>query len=196
MPVSTVISQALESRLGRYMMVAGAAASATVATQAAPITVILPTPVNVTLGYELDFDQNGSTEFFFSGSGSSAYACYFGTADVLIAGSFVQQLSEGASFGYSSTEWGGFGWMDVSQTTPASFLGIRFSSTFGGPARIGFAQFNGPFLYGFAWEEASSITTFDLQQSSSSDVPEPATGALAALALGALAVASRKKKQA
>lgn len=196
MSVNPVLSQALEGRLGRYVMMATAAAATTVVTQAAPITVILPTPVEVRTGYELDLDQNGSTEIFFSDSGSTSFACYYGSADVLLASSLVLQLSQGAMFAYSASNWGSVGDMNLFQTAPATFLGIRFQSTAGGPERIGFAQFDGPLLYGYAWEQASSITTFDLRQVASSDVPEPATGALAALALGALAVACRKKKQA
>lgn len=196
MSVNPVLSQALEGRLGRYVMVVTAAAATTVATQAAPITVILPTPVDVRDGFNLDMDQNGFAEIFFSGSGSTAYASYAYTADVLYAGTLAQQLSEGALVAYSATNWTGFAWMNITQTAPASFLGIRFQSTAGGPERIAFAQFDGPLLYGYAWEQASSITTFDLRKAASSDVPEPATGALAALALGALAVAGRKKKQA
>ena len=196
MSVNPVHFQALERRLGRYVLVAGAAAATTVATQAAPITVILPTPVDVRNGFNLDMDQNGFAEIFFSGSGSTAYASYFYTADVLYSGSLAQQLSEGALVAYSASNWTGFAWMNITQSAPATFLGIRFQSTAGGPERIAFAQFDGPLLYGYAWEQASSITTFDLRKAAASDVPEPATGALAALALGALAVARWKKKQA
>jgi hypothetical protein len=196
MSVHSVLSQALEGRVGRYVMMASAAAATTVAIQAAPITVILPTPVDVRNGFNLDMDQNGFAEIFFSGSGSTAYASYAYTADVLYSGSLAQQLPEGALVAYSATNWTGFAWMNITQSSPASFLGIRFQSEVGGPQRVAFAQFDGPLLYGYAWEQASSITTFDLRKAATADVPEPATGALAALALGALAVARRKKKSA
>jgi hypothetical protein len=51
-------------------------------------------------------------------------------------------------------------------------------------------------LYGWAWDEAPSITVFDLRNANSggNPIPEPATGALTALALGAAALAARKRK--
>jgi hypothetical protein len=75
-----------------------------------------------------------------------------------------------------------------------TFLGFGFATTNGGFNRLGFLQFQGPLLYGYAWEQASSITTFDIN--ATNGVPEPATGALTALALGAVALAARKRKQA
>jgi MYXO-CTERM domain-containing protein len=85
---------------------------------------------------------------------------------------------------------------NTSTSTSPTFLAVGFSQTIGGFQRLAFLQFEGNALYGYAWEAgASSLTTFNLR-GSSSDIPEPATGALAALALGALAVAARKRKQA
>ena len=191
-------SESLDSRLGRYLIAAGAAAAAAAPGQAAPITVLLPTPVDVRLSYRLDFDQNGSTEIFFSGSGSSFFGCYFGTADIFLdSNGAIRQLSLGALGGLTAPDsfWGSLGTLSVPSTTsPDYFIGVRFASSAGPNNRIGFAQMNGSLLYGFAWEEAPGITTFDLRKSAA-EVPEPATGALAALALGALAVAARKRKQ-
>jgi hypothetical protein len=200
MPASNVISQALDTRLGRYALAAGAVAAA-VPAQAAPITVILPTPVDIRSGYQLDFDQDNITEFYFSGSGSTALACYFNAAVVLGAGSsnLVLALSEGATVGLSGNTqvWVPSATMPLGSGTSPTFLAIRFQSNSGGGFnRVGFAQFYGPNLYGYAWEEASSIRTFDLSTAPATGVPEPATGALTALALGAVALAARKRKQA
>lgn len=198
MPTNTITWHTLETRLGRYAVAAAAAAVAVAPAQAAPITVLLPTPVDVRDGYLLDLDQNGSTEMFFSGSGSGFFGCYFCVAQLFLnSDGEIRQLSQGALFGLTAPAslWGLFATMSVPDTTsPDYFIGIRFASTAGPYNRVGFAQLNGPLLYGFAWQEGPGITTFDLRQSAS-DVPEPATGALAALALGALAVAARKRKQ-
>lgn len=196
MTANDTTSKAFNCRIGRYIAAAGAVAASAVPSQAAPITVILPSPVDIRLGYQLDMDQDGSPEFRFSGSGSTAFASYLNQADILASfdilasSTIVQQLSAGASFSNSGLGWFTIADMKVDVTAPASFLAIRFGIS---RESVGFAQFNGPMLYGFAWEQASSITTFDLQ--SSSEVPEPATGALAALALGAVALAARKRKQ-
>lgn len=133
-----------EARLSRYAIATGAVVAA-IPTQAAPITVILPSPINIaTTPLNLDIDGVGGTDLlFFSGSGG-------------VSGGLALQPATGFQFfsAFTSTDfWNG----------------------------------------GYAWEAgASSLTTFDLR-GSSSDIPEPATGALA---LGALAVAARKRKQA
>ena len=199
--VSTnVISKALDARLGRYALAVGAIAAA-VPAQAAPITVILPAPVDIRPGYNLDFDQDNITEFFFSGSGSTALACYFTPALVLGAGSsnLALSLSAGATFGLSGNTqvWIPSATMALGTSTSPTFLAFRFQSTNGGFNRVGFAQFYGPNLYGFAWEEASTLRTFDLSTlPAPTGVPEPATGALTALALGAVALAARKRNKA
>jgi hypothetical protein len=200
MPAPQTISRALDARLGRYALAAGALAAA-VPAQAAPITVILPTPVDIRDGYELDFDQDNITEFFFSGSGSTAYASYFNAAAVLGAGSssLVLSLSAGATFGLTGNTqiWVGYATMPLASVTTPTFLAFRFqSNSNGGFNRLGFAQFYGPNLYGWAWEEARTLQTFDLSTAPPSNVPEPATGALTALALGAVALAARKRNQA
>jgi hypothetical protein len=201
MPPSNAISQTLDARLARYALAAGAVASA-IPAQAAPITVILPTPVDIRPEYQLDFDQDNITEFYFSGSGSTALACYFNAAVVLGAGSssLLLSLSEGATFGLTGNTqvWVPFATMFLGTSTSPTFLAFRFqSNSSGGFNRLGFAQFYGPNLYGWAWEEASSIRTFDLSTlPPTTGVPEPATGALTALALGAVALAARKRNQA
>ncbi len=189
------IPSLLESRLGRYAMTAGAVAAATVPAQAAPITVWLPTPIDIRGGYDLDLDNDGNTEIHFSGSGSTILACYFGTANVLVSGSLVLPLNEGDSFDISVGTWRDSSPMLIGTGSGLTFLGIRFGTTVGPMDWIGYAQFRGPNLYGWAYEPTSSTTVFDLQPSTSS-VPEPATGALAALALGAIGLAARKRKQA
>lgn len=187
----------LEARLTRYALAAGAFAAA-VPAQAAPITVILPTPVDVRLGYQLDIDQNNITELYFTGSGSTALACWFNPIHVLVCGSLNIVRGVGTGFTLdlsgSSSVWVPSGTMLILGSTAPTFLGIRFATSQGGFQRVGFAQFYGANLYGFAWEQANSITTFDLSAANSAAIPEPATGALAALALGALAVAARKRK--
>jgi hypothetical protein len=200
MPTENAISKALDTRLGRYALAAGAVAA--IPAQAAPITVILPTPVDIRPDYQLDFDQDNITEFYFSGSGSTALACYFNAAVVLGAGSssLLLSLSEGATFGLTGNTqvWVPFATMFLGTSTSPTFLAFRFqSNSSGGFNRLGFAQFYGPNLYGWAWEEASSIRTFDLSTlPPTTGVPEPATGALTALALGAVALAARKRNQA
>lgn len=199
MPASNAISKALDARLGRYAVAVGAITAA-VPAQAAPITVILPAPVDIRTAYQLDFDQDNITEFYFSGSGSTALACYFNAAVVLGAGSsnLVLSLSAGASFGLTGNTqvWVPSATMFLGPSTSPTFLAFRFqSNSNGGFNRLGFAQFYGPNLYGWAWEEASTLRTFDLSTLPPTGVPEPATGALTALALGAVAVAARKRKQ-
>jgi hypothetical protein len=70
MTLTNPIAQLMESRLGRYVAAASAFAAAGAPTQAAPITVILPTPVNVTQGYAMNLDGNFLNDVFFSGFGT------------------------------------------------------------------------------------------------------------------------------
>lgn len=207
------ITPLMESRLGRYVVAASAFAAAAVPSQAAPITVLLPTPVNVTQGYTMNLDGNFLNDVFFSGFGSapsSAFLASVGWGQLVgLSGTgapgVASLLSAGTSVVLAHTDpiWRGLGSVAVPSTTsPDYFIGIRFASSSNSGAasnatRIGFAQFNGPLLYGWAWDEAPSITVFNLRNSASGGdpIPEPATGALAALALGAAALAARKRKQ-
>ena len=195
-----MLSSLLETRLSSYAIAAGAVVAA-IPAQAAPITVILPTPVDVRNGFTLDIDGVGVSELSFTALGSSG-----ALVDLLQPGALAhsigiaRQLLTGVQlFSADSFSLWGPGGSDVAVVFNSSlsptFLGVGFATTNGGYNRLAFLQFDGPLLYGYAWEQASSITTFDLR-GSASDVPEPATGALAALALGALAVAARKRKQA
>jgi hypothetical protein len=195
-----MLSTFVETRLSRYAIAAGAVVAA-IPTQAAPITVILPSPVFVeTTPLLLDIDGvDGPDLVFFSGSGPAGVA---GVREVGIglSGSFALALPTGFQFfsAFTSSDfWGGtVASLSLNTSTSPNFVAIGFDRTNGGFGRLAFLQFEGKSLYGYAWEAgASSLTTFDLR-GSSSDVPEPATGALAALALGALAVAARKRKQA
>jgi len=195
----STFSTVLDSRLSRYAIAAGAFAAA-IPAQAAPIVVILPNPVDIRSGYTLDLDQDGNGEVFFSGLGSTtvALAGLLRPGDFAAAGGIALPLSIGEQL-FSSDSfslWGNASQALVSFNFSQSptFLGIGFATTNSGFNRLGFAQFDGPLLYGWAWEEADSITTFNLRGSSA--VPEPATGALTALALGAVALAARKRKQA
>ncbi len=193
-----MLSTFLEARLSRYAIAAGAAVAA-IPTQAAPITVILPTPINVqTRALNLDIDGDGATDLlFFSG-----FAGFAGAREVGIglSGSFALALPTGFQFfsAFPPTGfWGGTSaFLSLNTSTSPNFVAVGFDTTNGGFRRLAFLQFEGNSLYGYACEAgASSLTTFNLR-GSSSDIPEPATGALAALALGALAVAARKRKQA
>lgn len=190
----------LNSRLSRYALAVSAVAAATPA-QAAPITVLLPTPVSlagITVTH-FDVDQSGGFDITFSGGFATAFFPYFPlTANFGASGSAARPLSLGVLIDRTVT--GGFwgtGSAGVSFNTAVSptFLAIRFGSAATGPQRVGFAQFSGSNLYGFAWDEANTITTFDITAPPTA-VPEPATGALTALALGAVALAARKRKQA
>jgi hypothetical protein len=194
-----MLSSLLETRLSRYAIAAGAVVAA-IPTQAAPVTVILPTPIDVRNGLMLNIDGVGSAELFFTGAGSSlGFVGFIQPGAIAATAGVVRQLLTGVQLfsADSFSLWGpGNSFSQVFNTSPSpTFLGVGFATTNGGYNRLAFLQFDGPLLYGYAWEQASSITTFDLR-GSSSEVPEPATGALAALALGALAVAARKRKQA
>ena len=193
-----MLSSRVESLLSRYAIAAGAVVAA-LPTQAAPITVILPTPIDVRDGFILNIDGVGGAELLFSALGSSAGLVGFCQPGAIAgSGGVVRQLLTGVQLfsADSFSLWGqNSAYSQEFNTSPSpTFLGVGFATTNGGYNRLAFLQFDGPFLYGYAWEQASSITTFDLR-GSASDVPEPATGALAALALGALAVAARKRKQ-
>lgn len=209
MTLTNPIAQLLDSRLSRYVVAASAFVAGGVPSQAAPITVLLPTPVNVTEGYFLNLDGNFVEDVYFSGSGGTFFASAFWGQVVGQSGTgglgVLSLLSAGTSVVIAHTDpiWRVFGSAAIPSTTsPDYFIGIRFASSTGAGAadaatRIGFAQLNGPMLYGWAWDEAPSITVFDLRNTSSGGdpVPEPATGALTALALGAAALAARKRKQ-
>ncbi len=193
-----MLSSLLNTRLSRYAVAAGAVVAA-IPAQAAPITVILPTPVDVRTGFTLDIDGVGGSELSFSGLGSSSVLVDVLQPAVLAgSGGFVAQLLTEVQL-FSSDNFSLWTFAPLNQLLNSSpsptFLGVGFATTNGGYSRLAFLQFDGPLLYGYAWEQASSITTFDLR-GTSSDVPEPATGALAALALGVLALAARKRKQA
>jgi hypothetical protein len=194
-----MLSTFLEARLTRYAIAAGAVVAA-IPTQAAPITVILPNPVFVfTNNLELDIDGDGNRDLgIFSGAGTITG---LGLVGFGASGSMALALPTGFQFSSAFSSpgfWrsGGVGLQfNTSTSTSPTFLAVGFSQTIGGFQRLAFLQFEGNALYGYAWEAgASSLTTFDLR--SKAEIPEPATGALAALALGALAVAARKRKQA
>jgi hypothetical protein len=204
------IPQHLDSRLGRYVVAASALVAGGVPSQAAPIEVLLPTPVNITQASQLNLDGNFLNDFFFSGfGGTSAFiasglwgqvAGQVGTGNPGI----LSLLSAGTAVVLAHTDpiWRNLGTAAVPSTTsPDYFIGFRFASSTGpgvvsAATRIGFAQLNGPLLYGWAWDDAPSITVYDLRSSANggAPVPEPATGALTALALGAAALAARKRK--
>ena len=189
----------LNSRLSRYALAVGAVAAATPA-QAAPITVLLPTPVSlagITVTH-FDVDQSGAFDITFTGGFVTGFFPYFpGTANFGVSGSAAPPLSLGALIDRTVTGgfWGTSAGVSFNTAVSPTFLAIRFGSAATGPQRVGFAQFSGSNLYGFAWDEANTITTFDITAPPTA-VPEPATGALTALALGAVALAARKRKQA
>jgi hypothetical protein len=206
------ITPLLESRLGRYVVADSAFAVAAVPSQAAPVTVLLPTPVNVTQGYTMNLDGNFLNDVFFSGviGNTNAFLAYVAWGQLVgsvgtSSPGVVSLLSAGTSVVLAHTDpiWRDSDTAAVpSITSPDYFIGIRFASNtepcaVSNASRIGFAQLNGPLLYGWAWDEAPSITVFNLRNSASGGdpIPEPATGALAALALGAVALAARKRKQ-
>jgi hypothetical protein len=177
--MQSTLSKILDARLSRYAIAASAVATA-IPAQAAPITVVLPNPVDIRFDYELDLDQDGNAEVFFSGLGSTwARADLVRPGALAASGSFALQLTVGAQLfsADSFSLWGPSAAANMSFNFAQSptFLGIGFATTNGGYNRLGFAQFDGPDLYGWAWEEADSITTFDLRTASA--VPEPATGA-------------------
>ena len=198
MPSSNAISKALDARLGRYALAAGAVVAA-IPAQAAPITVILPSPIDVRNGYTLDIDQDGFSELYFSAIGSTLVLVGLDNPGAIAGSSnFVLQLPIGVTL-FSADSFSLWSPQpELNQTFGSSasptFLGVGFATTNGGYNRLAFLQFQGPLLYGYAWEQASSITTFDIN--ATNGVPEPATGALTALALGAVALAARKRKQA
>ena len=189
----------LNARLSRYAVAVGAVAAA-MPTQAAPITVILPTPVNLALtGFTtFDVDQDGFADISFT---SFAGGQFFPTpprlANFGVSGTAALQLAESVLIDIASSVsfWGSIARLSYNTAVSPTFLAIRFGATASGPQRVAFAQFSGSNLYGFAWDQANTITTFDIT-APPTGVPEPATGALTALALGAVALAARKRKQA
>jgi hypothetical protein len=202
MPSSNTISKTLDARLGRYALAVGAVVAA-IPAQAAPITVILPSPVDVQNGYTLDIDGVGGPELTFSGLGASvpflAFVALNQPGALAESGGGVLPLLTGVQL-FSSDSFSLWGpapsvFVSLNTSTSPTFLGVGFATTNGGYNRLAFLQFQGPLLYGYAWEEAKSITTFDIT-APTTGVPEPATGALTALALGAVALAARKRKQA
>lgn len=195
----STLSTLLNARLNRYAVTVGAVAAAT-PVQAAPITVILPTPVNLasTSFIQFDVNQDGFFDVNYTGGALSAFlptpgrTAFFGATGTATA----RQLTLGALIDISGTgsSWVTGAVLSFNTAVSPTFLAIRFASTASGPQRIGFAQISGSTLYGFAWDQANTITTFDI--TAPTGVPEPATGALTALALGAVAIAARKRKQA
>ncbi len=193
----SALSTLLNARLSRYAVAVGAVAAATPA-QAAPITVILPTPVNlsITNSITFDVDQDGLFDLSFTSFGGGRFVppptrpAYYG-----VSGSVALQLTAGVLIDSTNTAsfWGTVAPLSYNTAVSPTFLAIQFGSSVGGPQRVGFAQFSGSNLYGFAWDQANTITTFDIT-APPTGVPEPATGALTAL--GAVALAARKRKQA
>ncbi len=204
MNVDTKLSNFLESRISRYAILAGAAAAAAVPAQASIVSYVLPTPVDVRSGYSLDLDGNSTVDFYFSAfccASGVAYASYYSPGDVAVCGSYAVAFSLGDSIG-PSNNWAGFADMLAFSATGTFYLGLRLSLS--GGYKYGFAQFDPFSLQGYALQNDDldlAITTYDLtrevviQPPSESSTPEPATGALAALALGAAAFARRRKAQ-
>ena len=187
----------LNARLSRYALAVGAVA---MPTQAAPITVILPTPVNLALAsFEtFDVDQDGFADISFTSfAGGMFFAPPSRQASFGVSGTAALQFAEGVliDFASSGSFWSSIARLSYNTAVSPTFLAIRFGTNASGPQRVGFAQFSGSNLYGFAWDQANTITTFDIT-APPTGVPEPATGALTALALGAVALAARKRKQA
>jgi hypothetical protein len=189
----------LNARLSRYAIAVGAVAAA-MPTQAAPITVILPTPVDLSIANSLTFDvdQDGLSDLgFLLFSGGRFFAPPSRSANFGVSGNAARQLTEGVLIDIANTNsfWGTVAALSLNSAVSPTFLAIHFGSGASAPQRVAFAQFSGSTLYGFAWDEANTITTFDIT-APATGIPEPATGALTALALGAVALAARKRKQA
>lgn len=202
MRLKTDLSHRMESRLARYAVVAGAAAAAAVPAAAGVVTVVLPAPIDIRSSpYQMDFNQDGSFDFFFSGfNTTSALGSNFSSGGFLVGASGqITPLPIGALIGSGITNWLGLGSMNGFSATGVLFAGMRAAVAANGtsPSGIvyGFAQFDPFELYGFAYESTvgAGITTFDITADTA--VPEPATGALAALALGAAAFAARRHQQ-
>lgn len=198
-----MLSTFLEARLNRYAIAAGAVLAA-IPAQAAPITVILPTPLNLSnAGLQtFDLDQDGFFDINFTsigGTGDRFIPPPSRRANFGVSGIAARQLTEGVLIDIASSGsfWGSVALLSYNTAVSPTFLALQFGTgtSPSGPVRVGFAQFSGSTLYGFAWDQASTITTFDITAAPTA-IPEPATGALAALALGALAVVARKRKQA
>jgi hypothetical protein len=195
-----VSSSLLNARLSRYALAVGAVAAAT-PTQAAPITVLLPTPVNILTGgsfKQFDVDNDGLLDINFSGSPFNFFLnTPPRTGSFGAAGGFARQLTEGVLIDIANTNgfWSATAQFSSNTAISPTFLAIQLVSGASAPQRVAFAQFSGATLYGFAWDQANTITTFDIT-APATGVPEPATGALTALALGAVALAARKRKQA
>jgi hypothetical protein len=199
----------LDARFARYALLAGAAFVAAKPAKASVITVVEPTPIDFTTGvHTLDVDNNGVTDFVFSGISSAMgestlgfYTSSFESSSFLTVGVVfdqfvvndggvqVEALGTGVVIG-PSQQYQFEEQMAEFTATGLLFAGLEFYDT-NGQLHYGFAEFDPGQLLGYAYDNAinTPITTFDV---TATTTPEP--GSLAMLAAGAAGLEMLRKK--
>jgi hypothetical protein len=207
MPKTKPLPFQLDARFARYALLAGAAVVSAKPAKASVITVVEPTPIDFTTGtHSLDVDNNGVTDFVFTGlsadfgestlgffttsfSGSTfiTVGVVFNEFVVNDGGLQVAALGAGVSIGpggqYQFEE-------QMAEFTASGilFAGLEFFDT-NGQLHYGFAEFDPGRLLGYAYDNLinTPITTFDIT------TPEPSSFALLALGAAGLELLRRKR---
>ncbi len=207
MPNTKPLPFQLDARFAQYALLAGAAVVSAKPAKASVITIIEATPIDFTTGsHSLDVDNNGVTDFVFTGLSAAFgestlgfYTSFFDGSSFLTVGQVDDQfvVNDGglqvAALGTGVVIGPGDQYQFEEQMAEFTasgmlFAGLEFFDT-NGQLHYGFAEFDPGQLVGYAYDNAinTPITTFDVT------TPEPSNFALLALGAAGLGLLRRKR---